>query len=107
MDSTGLGIDEMGHDPALMGQHVQGRFQPSANAHGRLARREKSIGFLRGQRQRDPSHAGGREAAQTAASPWTEIALAVENESRRRLIIEEVLQCLALQAQQQALLPPR
>src|SRR5262249_46506203 len=99
-DAARAGIEEMGHDAAVVWQTLQRRLDGRADPRHGFRGRQQAVGWRRGEGQGDTAHAGGRGAAQPRELARAVVTLAVQDQPGRELVIEEIAQRLALQAQQ-------
>src|ERR1700687_5734891 len=98
MNCLGDGVHEMRHDALFVGKSVQRRLQSNLNSLDRRRSADKVMRSGSGQGQGDEAHASRGGAAQSISPQMAMIALAVQHETVRHLIVEEVLQSESVQA---------
>ena len=102
MDGVRGRVREVRHRAVVVRQALEHGQQAGANAEDSQAPSDQAIWGCRCQGQRDQAHAGRGRAAQALGARRPVVLLPVQDQAAGNLVIQEVLERLALQAKQEA-----
>lgn len=97
-------VHEVRHNSLFVRQLIESRAYRGADASHCVLAAEQAIGTLSRQRQSDQPHTCRRGTTESLSLPGAVIVLTIEDEARRRLVVEEIVKQVELEFQKKSAL---